>query len=292
MSGRVLVMRSAGLEGLGLEERERPEPGPGQVLLRLRASCLNYHDYVVLQGQTRVEYPRVPLSDGCGEVVDVGPGVTRLQAGDRVAPNFFPGWVGGRPTLEDWRNVLGDSIDGCAQDHLTVSAAGVAKVPDHLSDLEAATLPCAGLTAWNALIEPGLMAGETLLVQGTGGVSIFALQLGKALGAEVIVTSSSDEKLERARELGADHSVNYRTTPEWQVAVREITGGHGADLIVDVGGRDTLARSVQAAAVGGRIALVGCWADSATPRSIPPRLSPSTCVCTGSVSAAARTSTT
>ena len=250
-------MRSAGLEGLELDTRDRPEPGPGEVLLRLRASCLNYHDYVVLQGRSPVDYPRVPLSDGCGEVIGTGPGVARLAVGDRVAPNFFVGWASGRPTLEDWRNVLGDSIDGCAQDYLSVPAAGVAKVPAHLTDLEAATLPCAGLTAWNALVEPGLVAGETLLVQGTGGVSIFALQFGKALGAEVIVTSSSDEKLERARGLGADHTVNYRRTPEWQASVREITDGRGADLIVDVGGRDTLARSVKAAAVGDRIALVG-----------------------------------
>ena len=258
MQGRALVLKSAGLEALAIEERAAADPGPGEVVLRMRASCLNYHDFAVLKGFIpTMSYPRVPLSDGAGEVVAVGPGVSRVAIGDRVCPNFFRDWVAGRPNTAHWGGVFGDTIDGCASEHLVVPEHCLAKVPGHLSDLEAATLPCAGLTAWNAIATPGLAAGETVLLQGTGGVSIYALQFAKAMGARVIITSSSDEKLARARELGADCGINYREHPDWEQQVLEATGGGGADLIIDVGGQDTLPRSVTAAAPGGRIALVG-----------------------------------
>ena len=255
MANRALVLTGSGPESLTVEERPVPAPERGQALVRLRASCLNYRDYIMTGSAPRE--PRVPLSDGCGEVVAVGADVTRVAPGDRVAPNFFPRWIGGRATQETVRPALGGDADGCAQQHLLVDADALALAPAYLSDLEVATLPCAGVTAWNALLHPRLLPGETVLVQGTGGVSIFALQLAKAMGAQVIITSSSDQKLERARELGADHGINYRTHPEWDREVLDCTGGRGADLIVEVGGQETFPRAIKAAALGGRISAVG-----------------------------------
>lgn len=247
---------AAGLDSLKLVERDVPKPGPGQVLIRMKAASLNYRDLVnVTMGLYRL--PFIPLSDGCGVVEETGEGVTRVKAGDRVAPSFFQGWLSGRPEARALGTSLGGPIDGCLTEYMCLSEEGVSKAPDFLTDEQVATLPCAGLTAWRGLMEGGLKAGETVVVQGTGGVSIFALQFAKAAGATVIATSSSDEKLERARALGADHLINYKTTPEWAKEVRRITGGLGADHIVEVGGAGTFVQSLQAARIDGHISVIG-----------------------------------
>ena len=253
----VIPSSDAGLDAIALHERDVPRPGPGQALVRVRATSLNYRDLMVagMKGPVPVAYPRVPLSDGAGEVVEVGEGVTRLAAGDRVAASFFQGWLSGRLRPEQTKTALGGAIDGVLSEYVALDAEGLVRIPDHLTFEEAATLPCAAVTAWNALA--GVRAGETVLALGTGGVSIFALQLAKAAGARVVVTSSSDEKLARARELGADDTVNYRAVPEWHEAVLEATGGRGADRVVEVGGAGTLPRSLKAAAFGGRVVVVG-----------------------------------
>jgi NADPH:quinone reductase-like Zn-dependent oxidoreductase len=200
----------------------------------------------------------VPCSDGCGEVIEVGEGVKRVKAGDRVATLFFQGWLAGRPTPEALGTALGGSLDGCLQEYMLLSEQGVSKVPAHLSDLEVATLPCAALTAWRALVvEGGIKAGESVLAQGTGGVSIFALQFAKTAGAEVIITSSSDEKLDRARKLGANHVINYKQYPKWSTQVRELTGGRGVDHVVEVGGAETLPESLKSIRLGGHVSVIG-----------------------------------
>ena len=247
---------AAGLDNLKLVERDVPKPGPGQVLIRMKAASLNYRDLVnVTMGLYRL--PFIPLSDGCGVVEETGEGVTRVKAGDRVAPSFFQGWLSGRPEARALGTSLGGPIDGCLTEYMCLSEEGVSRAPDFLTDEQVATLPCAGLTAWRGLMEGGLKAGETVVVQGTGGVSIFALQFAKAAGATVIATSSSDEKLERARALGADHLINYKTTSEWAKEVRRITGGLGADHIVEVGGAGTFVQSLQAARIDGHISVIG-----------------------------------
>jgi NADPH:quinone reductase-like Zn-dependent oxidoreductase len=258
MKNRALVMQRAGLHGLAFEDREASEPGPGEALVRLRASCLNYHDLMVMLGRSpTLAYPRIPLSDGAGEVVAVGAGVRRVAQGDRVCPNFYRDWIAGPPEPHHWLTVFGDAIDGCGQQLLCLPAEALARIPDHLSNLEAATLPCAGVTAWVSLERASARAGETVLVQGTGGVSIFGLQLAKARGCRVIVTSSSDEKLARVTELGADGTINYQTRPDWEAAALELTEARGVDVILDVGGEQTLGRSIACAATGGRIAMIG-----------------------------------
>ena len=257
------VMQSegtGGLDGLRLAERPVPEPGTGEVLVKMRAASLNYRDLLSVTdpGSRGFHLPLVPLSDGCGEVVAVGPGVTRVQRGDRVATLFFQRWLSGRATREGRASILGGPLDGCLSEYICLNADGVSHVPAHLSDLEVATLPCAALTAWNALAaRGGLKAGETVVAQGTGGVSVFALQFAKLFGAEVIVTSSSDEKLERARVLGADHTINYRRHPQWSEQVLAVTGGQGADHILDVGGPTTLAESIRAVRLDGQISVIG-----------------------------------
>lgn len=258
-----------GIDNLVLAERPIPVPGPGQVLVRMTAASLNYRDYAtVTLGQ--VPLPLVPCSDGCGHVEAIGAGVRRVRVGDRVAPLFFQGWLSGAPTPELLGTALGGPIDGTLQEYMLLSEQGVARVPEHLTDREVATLPCAGLTAWRALVVEGrLKAGDTVLVQGTGGVSIFALQFAKAHGAEVIVTSSSDAKLERAKRLGADHLINYATTPEWSKPVHELTGGRGVDHVIEVGGANTLAESLRSVRLGGHISLIGVLSGYAQELSIP-----------------------
>lgn len=248
-----------GLDNLKEAVLDQPEPGPGQVLVKLKAACLNYRDLAIVLGfGGNYPLPLTPLSDGAGEVVAVGKNVSRVVVGDRVAPQFFPSWIAGEPTLEGISKSLGGSVDGCAADYICLSEAAVSKLPDCLSDEEAACLPCAGLTAWRALVCEGqVKAGDTVLLQGTGGVSIFALQFAKAAGAEVIITSSSDEKLDRARQLGADHLVNYKSTPNWAEEARKLTDGRGVDHIVEVGGAETLQQSMMAARMGGHIAVIG-----------------------------------
>jgi NADPH:quinone reductase-like Zn-dependent oxidoreductase len=262
-----------GLDRLARVERPDPVAGPGQVVLRLRAASLNYRDLMMVEGSynPRQPLPLIPCSDGAGEVVAVGEGVSRVAVGDRVATLFCQGWVGGRPAVDELRSTLGGPLDGTLAELMALPEGGVVKVPEHLSDAEAATLPCAALTAWSALVEQGrVAAGDTVLVQGTGGVSIFALQFAQLLGARVIVTSSSDDKLVRARRLGAWQEINYVDDPEWGKTARALTGGIGVDHIVEVGGAGTLAQSLQAIRVGGEITLVGVLAGGAAELSIVP----------------------
>ena len=255
---KAMVLESAGAP-LVCSEREIPEAAAGEAVVRVKGSCINYHDLSSIDGRIPgLPYPRVPLSDGCGEVVDLGPGVSRVQVGQRVCANFSPDWIAGPPTPEARRHTVGDTMDGWLQQYLKVPANSLVQIPEHLSDLEAACLPCAGVTAWRSVaVDAGTGAGDWVVVQGTGGVAIFALQFAKALGARVIVTSSSDEKLERAAKLGADHGINYRKQPEWQQQVMEVTNGRGADLVVDNGGPATLGASVEALCMGGHVSIIG-----------------------------------
>jgi NADPH:quinone reductase-like Zn-dependent oxidoreductase len=248
---------------LALAERPDPVPGPGQAVVRLRTASLNFRDLLTLQGKynPKQRLPLVPCSDGAGEVVAVGEGVTRVRPGDRVATVFAQRWISGRPTRERLRSTLGGPLDGTLAELAAFDAEGLVRVPDHLSDDEAATLPCAAVTAWSALVtQGGVTAGDTVLVQGTGGVSIFALQFARLLGARVIATSSSDAKLARARELGASEGINYREVPEWGARAKELAGvegGEGVDHVIEVGGAETLAQSLRAARFGGTISLIG-----------------------------------
>lgn len=251
-----------GLDNLVLAERPDPRPGDlrmGQVLLRMRAASLNYRDLLTVQGSynPRQKLPLIPCSDGVGEVVELGEGVTRVRAGDRVCPIFAQRWLAGQPTRETARSTLGGPLDGTLAELMVVHQEGLVRVPDHLTDEEAASLPCAAVTAWNALMAGGVKAGDTVLVQGTGGVSLFALQLARILGARVIATSSSDRKLARAREMGAAEGINYRETPDWGSRARELSGGAGVDLVVEVGGAGTLEQSLRAVRFGGAVSLIG-----------------------------------
>ena len=250
------LQNAVGIENLKLVNRDVPKAGAGEVIIRLKAASLNYRDLATV-AYMGGKFPFVPLSDGAGEIAEVGAGVTRFKVGDRVLSPFFPHWLAGDPTPATLA-ALGGPYDGCASDYLKVAAEGVSLSPKNLSDEEAACLPCAGLTAWRGLMVEGrLKAGDTVLVQGTGGVSIFALQFAKAAGARVIVTSSSDEKLERARALGADAFINYKKTPDWATEARKLTGGKGVDHVVEVGGADTFMQSIMAVRLGGHIAVIG-----------------------------------
>jgi NADPH:quinone reductase-like Zn-dependent oxidoreductase len=249
-----------GPDALHREELPAPTPGPGEVLVRIRAASLNYRDLMVVKGQygRNIPFPMIPLSDGAGDVAEVGPGVTRCRPGDRVMAAFMPGWVDGDLTEEKARSALGAATDGVLVEARVFPQDGLVRIPDHLSYEEASTLPCAAVTAWHALmVGDRLTPGETVLVQGTGGVSLFALQFAHLAGARVIVTSSKDDKLERARALGASDGINYRVTPGWDSTVRTLTGGRGVDQIVEVGGAGTLARSLRAVRMDGRISLIG-----------------------------------
>ena len=259
---RAWTIPAFGLDNLQLADRPEPTPGPGQVVVGVRAVSLNYRDLLIVKGQynPRMPLPRIPCSDAAGEVVAVGPGVTRVAVGDRVCGTFMQRWVAGRLNDTVARSALGGDFDGVLAERVVLSEDGVTKYPAHLSADEAATLPCAALTAWNALAEGGLRAGETVLLQGTGGVSIFALQIARLFGARALITSGSDEKLARAIEMGASAGVNYRTTPDWDKWARGQTGGVGVDHVVEVGGAGTLERSFKAVRTGGHIALIGVLA--------------------------------
>jgi NADPH:quinone reductase-like Zn-dependent oxidoreductase len=250
-----------GMDHLRLASRPEPRPGPGQVLLRMKAAALNYRDLVVPNrgyGSFTGTLPLVPVSDGVGEVVETGAGVTRVQAGDRALPCFQQGWIAGEPDLERMTRTMGGPVDGTMADLVCLPEYGVVKAPAYLSDVEAATLPCAALTAWSALVtHEHLRPGARVLVQGTGGVALFALQIAKLFGAHVTVISSSDEKISRARALGADAAINYRSTPEWAKASREITGGRGYDHIVELGGEQTLPQSLRCIRPGGTLSMIG-----------------------------------
>ena len=241
-------------------ERDVPEPRAGEVLIRVRACSLNFRDTLVARGAYGGPPPAglVPLSDGAGEVVAIGAGVTRVAVGDRVAGIFMQRWLAGEITSEGATSALGGAIDGMLAEHVVLSQDGVVKIPSHLTFEEAASLPCAAVTAWNALVrESHVKAGDTVLLLGTGGVSMIGLQLAKMHGARCIVTSSSDEKLERAKALGADAVVNYRERPDWEKAVLELTGGRGADIVLEVGGVGTLDKSLASTRLGGHVCLIG-----------------------------------
>ncbi|MGP3956906.1 zinc-dependent alcohol dehydrogenase family protein [Nonomuraea sp. 3N208] len=260
-----------GIDGLSIRKHEDPFPGAGQVVVAVRATSLNFRELMVLRGDyvLPVKSDVVPLSDGAGDVVAVGPGVDGFSVGDRVAATLFPSWQYG-PFGVQHLPQRGGSLDGMLTELAVIEAIGLVPVPDHLSYEEAATLPCAAVTAWNALTGDGigLRAGETVVTQGSGGVSLFALQFAKALGARVIATTSSPAKARRLAELGADEVIDYRATPDWPAEVLELTGGRGADRVVDVAG--LLEQSLKAVMIGGHVACVGFVSDTAAP--IDPRV--------------------
>lgn len=271
----VIINESFGLDHLDLVEREDPRPGHGELRLRMKAVSLNYRDLMTVRGHynPKQPLPLIPCSDGVGEVVEVGEGVSRAQVGERVCPIFCQKWIAGDPTNAALRSTLGGPLDGTLGESMVVSEEGVVPVPAHLDDAQAATLPCAALTAWSALVTQGsTKPGDTVLVQGTGGVSIFALQLARLLGARVIVTSSSDEKLERAKELGAWQGINYRDNPKWGRQARELTGGRGVDHVVEVGGAGTLAQSLAAVRPGGQVSVIGVLSGPVSDLNIVPIL--------------------
>jgi len=260
-----------GLDAIQVVEKPDPTPGPGQVLVRMKAVSLNYRDLLMVNGM----YGRgaatsadviTPFSDGCGVIEAVGAGVTKFKAGERVATLFFQNWNSGPPNLEKLMSALGFPIPGAGAELQVFGQDGVSKVPEFLTDQQVATLPCAGLTAWRGLFEDArLEPGDTVVLQGTGGVSIFGLQFANAAGYRTVITSSSDEKLARAKALGADHLVNYKTTPAWSGPVREATVGRGADFIMEVGGGGTIQESMKAIRIGGHIAIIGVVAGAGDP---------------------------
>ena len=255
------LSEACGESGLILrKDLDKPEPGPGEVLIHVRANSLNFRDFMVAHGKypAGVKHCVIPLSDGAGDVVAVGQNVTAVKVGDRVAGAVFPDWIAGPLTEEIFRRSLGGPIDGMLAEYVVLPERAAIRYPEHLSYEEAATLPNAGVTAWHALVESGrIRAGQTVLLLGTGGVCLFALQFAKLHSATVIQTSSSDEKLEQARAMGADHLINYRKTPDWDREVMKLTGGRGVDIVVEVGGAQTLERSVRSVRFGGFVALIG-----------------------------------
>ncbi len=263
-----------GLESLVHSERPQPQPGPHEVLVRVKAVSLNYRDLLVVKGtyNPKMPLPRVPCSDAAGEVAAVGEKVSRVRPGQRVAGLFMPAWQSGELTDVKARSALGGAVDGVLAEQIVLPEDGVVAVPEHLSDEEAATLPCAAVTAWHALVtEGGVKPGDTVLVQGTGGVSLFALQFARLAGARVIATSSRDDKLERVRALGESAGINYKTTPEWGEKARELSGG-GVDHVVEVGGAGTLPQSLKAVRLGGRVSLIGVLAGGGGQLSLFPVL--------------------
>jgi NADPH:quinone reductase-like Zn-dependent oxidoreductase len=260
MQSSAIRLKHFGLDGLAFEPIELGEPGPNEVVVQFHAASLNYRDLMIVKGQynQKMELPRIIGSDAAGEVLAVGSAVTRFAAGDRVCSLFFQDWQDGEIQPTTGKSALGGAIDGVFATARIMPETGLIHAPAGLSYEEAATLPCAALTAWNALVEKGgVHAGQTVLILGTGGVSLFALQIAKAHGARVIVTSSSDEKLARARELGADETINYRETPEWDVEVFRLTAKRGVDHVVEVGGAGTLPRSLRAVRAGGFVYVIG-----------------------------------
>ena len=266
---RAWQITSFGIDSLEFVERPTPTPGPGEVQVALRAISFNYRDLLLVKGiyNPKLKLPRIPCSDGAGEVAAVGEGVTAWKPGDRVAGIFMQNWFDGVLTPIKARGALGGDIDGTLAEYIVLKETGLVPLPEHLSYQEAATLPCAAVTAWNALGAGELKPGATVLIQGTGGVSIFALQFARLRGARVLGISSSDEKLERARSLGLDEGLNYLDKPDWDRWVLEQTGGEGADLVVDVGGVGTLPRSLRALRIGGTVAQVGVLSGS--PEALP-----------------------
>ena len=241
---RCLQISKFGLDALELAERPQPQPGTGEVLVRVRAASFNYRDLMVVKGlyNPKMKLPRIPCSDGAGEVVALGDSVTAWKVGDRVAGIFMQNWLDGPPTAAKTKGALGGDIDGMLAEYVVLHETGLVAIPTHLTFEEAATLPCAAVTAWNALAAAAVMPGSTVLVQGTGGVSVFALQFARLMGARVLGISGSNDKLEQARAMGLHAGLNYRENAEWDRWVLEQTGGEGADLIVEVGGVGTIPR--------------------------------------------------
>lgn len=252
-------LQAYNLDALKLIDLPEPSVGENDVLVRIRANSMNYRELLIVRGgyARNNKIPVIPASDGVGEVVSVGNTVTAFQPGDRVAGTFFRDWESGAATEKQMNTALGGGIDGTLAEYVVFPEHGLVKLPEHLTYEEAATLPCAAVTAWNSLTTGGLLAGQTVLTLGTGGVSIFALQFAKLFGAKVIITSSSDEKLEHARALGADETINYRTYPDWQDKVRQLTNEMGVDQVVEVGGAGTLERSLASARLGGYVGVIG-----------------------------------
>ena len=256
---RAWQIPSFGIDSLELAERTDRAPGPGEVKIKIRAVSFNYRDLLMVKGlyNPKLQLPRIPCSDGAGEVVAVGEGVTAWKPGDRVAGIFMQNWIDGRATPAKTKGALGGDIDGMLADSVVLHASGLVAVPAHLAFEEAATLPCAAVTAWNALAAAQLKPAASVLIQGTGGVSIFALQFARLMGMRVLGVSSSNQKLDRARSLGLHAGVNYRDTPEWDRWVLDQTEGEGVDLVIEVGGVGTLPRSLRAVRMGGMIAQIG-----------------------------------
>lgn len=251
-----VIQQPFSLDSLRIEQRQEPKVTAGKVKVRWHALSLNFHDYAVISGMIPTEQGRIPISDGAGEVIEVGEDVSNWKCGDRVMSLFFPDWYNGEPSEKNTARLAGDSTDGSACETSIVDAANLTRMPSHYSFTEAATLPCAALTAWRALVEIGnIKEGDSVLIEGTGGVSIFALQLAKAFGAEVYATSSSDKKMARLRQLDADHVINYRSNPTWGQTIYQLSGG--VDHIIDVGGSATLEQSLAAAKVNGSVVLIG-----------------------------------
>ena len=252
------VKKPGGLGNLVIEDRADPKPKAGEVLVRVRASSLNYHDFIVVLGGIPAPDGRIPMSDGAGEVVAVGEGVTKWKAGDKVISLFFPNWQSGQVEAAGFQSVPGDGADGFGCELYAGPETAFTRMPKGWTFDEAATLPCAALTAWRGMyVETRTKPGDWVLVQGTGGVSIFALQFAKATGARVIATSSSEAKLEKLRALGADHVINYKENPDWGKKAFELTGGRGVDEVVEIGGPGTMAQSINACRPGGHISLIG-----------------------------------
>jgi NADPH:quinone reductase-like Zn-dependent oxidoreductase len=270
-----------GFEQLRLVEREREALGWGQVRVRLRAASLNFRDLLTIQGfyNPRQPLPLVPCSDGAGEVVEVGEGASRFEVGARVAPIFAQGWRDGEPSKERLGATLGGPLDGTLREEIVVDEDDLVALPDWMSFEEAACLPCAGVTAWSALVTHGkLKAGDVVLTQGTGGVSIFAIQLAKMIGARVIATSSSPDKLERLRALGASEVIDYKQDKAWGATAKKMTGGRGVDHVVEVGGAGTLAQSLRAVRIGGRISMIGVLSGGAEQINVIPILMQNICL--------------
>ncbi|HWP91224.1 MAG TPA: NAD(P)-dependent alcohol dehydrogenase [Thermodesulfobacteriota bacterium] len=266
------IKQAAGIDSLDLVERPNPKPGYGQVLVRIKAVSLNYRDLLVVKGAYSRNLPSglIPCSDGAGEVVEVGDGVSRVKPGDRVAGTFFQTWISGGLDESKAKSALGGAIDGVLAEYVLFNQDGLVHIPEHLSYEEGATLPCAAVTAWNGLVTSGGMKpGDTVLVMGTGGVSIFALQFAKISGARVIATSSSDEKLERVKQMGASDGINYKSVPDWEKRVWELTSKVGVDHVVEVGGAGTLAKSLRAVRIGGHISLIGVLSGAGEANPLP-----------------------
>ena len=259
---RVWQISSFGIDSLEFAERPAPASGPGEILVRVRAVSLNFRDLMMVKGlyNPKLRLPRIPCSDGAGDVAAVGEGVTAWKPGDRVAGIFMQNWLDGPITAAKTKGALGGDIDGMLAEYVVLKESGLVRIPEHLSFQEAATLPCAAVTAWNALASGDVKPGSTVLIQGTGGVSIFALQFARLRGARVLGVSSSDEKLERASAIGLDAGLNYRDNPDWDRWAFDQTGGDGVDLVVEVGGLGTLTRSLRAIRMGGTIAQIGVLA--------------------------------